>query len=314
MRSLFVTSLFLGSLVTAVVAGACGGQSTGLTDSLDASVADDAGGIPATEGDAGDGINSTGSGAGSGAETGLPCDVQQLLENRCIGCHLNASPPPLLNYADLQKPSATDPAKTMAQKSVERMKSTTAPMPPTPAVAPTAAEIATFEAWVNAGAPKGTVCTPKPGTDGGTIDAGPPTNYNTPLVCTSKQTWTKGNQDSPLMRPGGACITCHTMKGGPAFTVAGTVYPTAHEPNDCNGSNVAGTTVVVTDKNGVVKSIPVSSVGNFYSSGAVAAPFHVKVVSGAKERAMAGALTAGDCNTCHTATGVNGAPGRIMAP
>jgi uncharacterized membrane protein len=37
------------------------------------------------------------------------------------------------------------------------------------------------------------------------------------------------------MHPGGACITCHTIKGGPAFKVAGTVFPTLHEPNDCNG-------------------------------------------------------------------------------
>ena len=41
----------------------------------------------------GDGINTTGMSAGTGAATGLPCDVQQLFENRCIGCHLGASPP-----------------------------------------------------------------------------------------------------------------------------------------------------------------------------------------------------------------------------
>ncbi|MDB4994260.1 MAG: hypothetical protein JWM74_1692, partial [Myxococcaceae bacterium] len=62
MRSLVVTSLFLGSLITAVVAGACGGQSTGLTDALDASIADEGGSVAPAEGDAGDGINSTGTG------------------------------------------------------------------------------------------------------------------------------------------------------------------------------------------------------------------------------------------------------------
>ena len=97
------------------------------------------------------------------------------------------------------------------------------------------------------------------------------------------------------MRPGGACITCHTMRGGPNYTVAGTVYPTAHEPNDCNGVNGA-LTVVVTDKNGVVTNIAVNTVGNFSSRTAIAAPFTVKVTNGTKTRAMAGSLTAGDCN------------------
>lgn len=267
--------------------------------------------VPA-EGDASapdEGINTTGAGAGTGANTGLPCDVQQLLENRCIGCHLTAPPGALLTYADLTAPSKSSPQKSMAQAALERMKSTTSPMPPAPAVPPTAQEIAVFEKWVTAGTPMGTACT-------AASDAGAPAAniYNTPLVCTSKTTWTGGNNESPLMRPGGACITCHTMRGGPAFTIAGTVYPSAHEPNDCNGSNGAGLTVVVTDANGVVTNVPVNSVGNFYTRTQVAAPFKVKVVSGAKERAMAGTLTAGDCNSCHTATGVNGAPGRIMAP
>ena len=103
------------------------------------------------------------------------------------------------------------------------------------------------------------------------------------------------------------------MRGGPRYTVAGTVYPTAHEPNDCNGVN-AGLTVVVTDANGAVTNLPVNGVGNFRSSTRIAAPFKVKVTDGTKERVMVGTLTAGDCNTCHTEAGTNGAPGRVMAP
>lgn len=262
--------------------------------------------------DGGDGINRSGQGAGSGANTGLPCDVQQLLENRCIGCHLGPSPVALLSYDDLVKPSAADPKKTNAQRSLERMQSTTAPMPPKPAEAPTAAEIGVFQAWVNAGTPKGTTCTASP--DGGVPDGGAATNpYNTPTVCTSKTTWTRGNEGSSQMRPGGACITCHTMRSGPAYTVAGTVYPTAHEPNDCNGSP-GPLTVVVTDKNGVVTNLNVNGAGNFSTRAAIAAPFTVKVTNGTKERVMATPLTAGDCNSCHTEAGVNGAPGRVMAP
>jgi hypothetical protein len=115
------------------------------------------------------------------------------------------------------------------------------------------------------------------------------------------------------MHPGQACITCHTMKGGPSFKIAGTVYPTAHEPDDCDGV-AGGLTVVVTDANGTVTNITVNSSGNFDARGTVTPPFHVKVTNGTKERAMTDALTAGDCNSCHTEQGVNNAPGRIMAP
>jgi hypothetical protein len=328
---------FLGSLVVCSIAAgfaaACGdsGTSDGLQGAGngtlgqdgggggDATTATDAGGTTNPGDDGGDntGINTTGMGAGSGAVTGLPCDIQQLLENRCIGCHLGPSPKPLLTYTDLTAKSSVDPTKTMAQESLVRMQSTTSPMPPAPAVPPTAAEIMTFQAWVTAGTPMGAVCTSLP--DGGAPDGGDAgtttTNFNTPTVCTSMKTWNGGNQGSSQMHPGDACITCHTMRGGPAYTVAGTVYPTAHEPNDCNGV-AGGYTVVVTDANNAVTNITVNTAGNFDSRAAIVAPFHVKVMnntSGAV-RAMAGSLTAGDCNSCHTVTGANGAPGRIVAP
>ena len=114
------------------------------------------------------------------------------------------------------------------------------------------------------------------------------------------------------MRPGGPCITCHAQRGGPDYNFAGTVYPSAHEPNDCNG--LAQIQVVVTDANGKVTTVTTNTAGNFSSRVAIKAPFKVKVVQGAKERVMAGSLTAGDCNTCHTEKGANGAPGRVMAP
>ena len=301
-----------GAVVSAAIAAACGTpDNSALARQNQPGDPDGSTTQPTTNTtDAGDGINTTGKGAGTGAATGLPCDVQQLLENRCIGCHQGTSPPPLLTYAELLKPSS-DATKNLAQKSLERMKSTTSPMPPAPAVAPTAQEIATFEAWVTAGTPMGAACTTNP--DGGADSGTTPTNYNTPTVCTSNTTWNGGNNGSSQMRPGGACITCHTMRGGPNYTIAGTVYPSAHEPNDCNGVN-GMVSVVVTDKNGVVTTLPVNAVGNFYSRVAIAPPFNVKVTNGAKTRAMGGSLTAGDCNSCHTVAGANGAPGRIIAP
>jgi hypothetical protein len=254
--------------------------------------------------DAGDGINATGIGAGTGANTGLPCDVQQVLENRCIGCHLaGGQPPELLAYDDLLKPSTTNPSQSVAQRCLARMQDTMKPMPPPPAVPPAASEIATFQAWVTAKTPRGSTCTNR-------ADAGSAT-YNTPTVCTSNKTAAGG--ESASMRPGEPCITCHAQRGGPAFTIAGTVYPTAHEPNDCDGV-AGGLTVVVTGADNTTVNVPVNNVGNFSERANIVPPFHVKVTNGTKERVMATALTGGDCNTCHTVTGVNGAPGRIMAP
>jgi mono/diheme cytochrome c family protein len=121
------------------------------------------------------------------------------------------------------------------------------------------------------------------------------------------------------MHPGGTCITCHaTAEAGeaPQYTIAGTVYPTIREPTDCNGSNgvTAGIQVVVTDAAGRVLTLPVNTVGNFFTTAAVTFPFHARVVRGTVERVMTAAQSTGNCNGCHTETGANGAPGRIVAP
>jgi len=121
------------------------------------------------------------------------------------------------------------------------------------------------------------------------------------------------------MHPGGTCITCHAngeADDAPRFTIAGTVYPTVREPNDCNGSNgtAAGIQVVVTDAAGRVLTLPVNTAGNFSTTAAVTFPFHAKVVRGGVERLMTAAQSSGNCNNCHTQAGANGAPGRIMAP
>ncbi len=303
--------LLLGCIaLSASVPFACSTSDSGtnggaLDDAAPTTIGDDA----ATDDDFGQ-VGVVPGGAGTGANTGLPCDVQAILEVRCIGCHSGSSPPPLLTYKDLTSPSKSDPSKTEAQLSAVRLKSTTSPMPPPPAEAPTADEIATFEAWVAAGTPMGTACTDTP--DGGIPDAGAG-QYNTPLVCTSKTTY-KGGENAN-MRPGEACQACHQQQGGPAFTFAGTVYPTAHEPNDCNGIATPTVTVAVTDKNGKVTNMTTNGVGNFSARArGLTAPFHVTLSANGKTRSMVGGVTSGDCNSCHTVNGLNGAPGRVMAP
>jgi mono/diheme cytochrome c family protein len=310
-------AVILGSaFVATALAFACSNaDGTALTGGLGASSS--SGGATGLDGgaDDGGGVDEAGltdpdaSPAATNGNTGLPCDVQKVFEDSCIACHGGNQSPRLMSYADLVAPSPQFPGQTVVQRALTRMQSTTSPMPPAPAVAPTATEIAAVKAWVTAGTPMGAACNVSP--DGGT-SAGPPTNYNTPTVCTSGVTGTTRNGQS--MDPGRACLACHQVQGGPRFPIGGTVYKTAHEPNQCNGVS-AGVQVVVTDKNGVVTTLNVNSAGNFSGGGAgLVPPFSVKLTSGAKTRVMVGAVTAGDCNSCHTETGLNGAPGRIMAP
>ncbi len=254
--------------------------------------------------------------AGTGLSTGLPCDVQAVLEDRCIACHSNASPPPLLTYTDLIAPSLTDPKKTRAILSLERMKSKSSPMPPPPAAPPDEEEIKVFEEWVQAGTPRNpTACTDPP-PDGGVMI--PDGGGDGGLVCTSGKYWVLGNQGSAVMHPGMACNACHQVMGGPALRIGGTVYPTLHEPDDCQGSAPPPQlNVVITDSRNKVFTLPVNGAGNFEARQMIKAPYRVKVVDAnnpAKVRSMISNATSGDCNSCHTVQGKNNAPGRILAP
>lgn len=256
--------------------------------------------------------------AGSGLLTGLPCDVQAVLENRCIACHDGKAQFALLDYDDLVAPSKTDPTKNMAQMSLERMKNAQAPMPPPPAEPPEADEIQTFEDWVKAGWPKGALCTDPP-PDGGVGDGGVPEGGadggDGGVVCTSGTMWTGGNSPSPLMNPGEACNACHQQMGGPNYRAAGTVYPTLHEPDDCNGKGPPPQlTVVITDAMNRVINVPVNAAGNFFTRTRIAVPYKAAVTDGTRTRAMVGSVTSGDCNSCHTVQGTRGAPGRVLAP
>jgi hypothetical protein len=126
-------------------------------------------------------------------------------------------------------------------------------------------------------------------------------------VCTSGVYWQ--GLPGPTMDPGDTCPSCHST-----FQIAGTVYPTADEPTDCNGVPGDNLSVVITDADGNVQTLTVNDAGNFYSTQKVVFPFHAKVVSNTAERDMMVTQSTGDCNYCHSPTGLNGAPGRIMSP
>jgi hypothetical protein len=131
--------------------------------------------------------------------------------------------------------------------------------------------------------------------------------------CPSGQKWTGGNRESDLMQPGLDCVACHTREGeGPRFSISGTVYQDFSTADACTG--VSGLKVVITGADGKVLNLIANEAGNFFSEAVVALPYTARVVSANGERAMAGPQTVGSCNGCHTPTGLQSAPGRIVAP
>lgn len=254
---------------------------------------------------------------------GLPCDLSVLLKTSCGECHGATkrgpdSPIRIATYDDLVAKSAADPKRTIAQVALARMKSTKLPMPPAGKLGTDEIEI--LEKWIGDGMPKGSCGAPTDTkADGGSSpstkkDSGSSTTPPPKSVCTSGVT--APDVTGQIMKPGNACISCHTEQSGPSFTVAGTVFPTSHEPDDCNGSDgpTDGVKVLIIDANGAMRALPVNASGNFMSGTALPTPYRAIVVRGNSIREMKSTQTDGDCNNCHTEWGTSGAPGRVMEP
>ena len=173
---------------------------------------------------------------------------------------------------------------------------------------------------------------PKP--DGGPLpDAGKPDAGTglLPVTCFSKNTWDAGNIGGEGMNPGYACRSCHrgenfmgqnpTLDSNPQYAMffMGPVYGDFNEANLCAANAVpAGTVVEILDSAGVLKlSLPVDPSGNFRSTSVDAPfpmPYRARVRANGALRPMGDTQTNGDCNTCHTEQGREGAPGRIVWP
>lgn len=267
-----------------------------------------------------DGSSGQGGAGGSGGASdvgGMPCDVQTLLTSKCVACH--GSPPKLgvpmslLSHDDLAAHSLNEPQKTYAELAVVRMMMTTKGlMPPKPNEPATPAEVAAVQAWIAAGLPRAECALPSE-----------PDPFSGPLVCSSDIYWVEGNPGVGDMNPGAPCIACHASKpegkSPPIFRLAGTVYPTGHEPDLCFGGALDKTTPVlveITDASGKVITLPAYSGGNFFLNpgSPIALPYTAKVRHDGKERAMKTPQEVGDCNSCHTQDGANDAPGRIVVP
>ncbi len=265
-----------------------------------------------------------GTGGAGGTAVGLPCDVQTVFQTHCTICHAttpnSGAPMPLVTRANLVAPSFANAAQTFAQRAVMRMQGNPSQMPPAPGTPPAATEIQTVNAWISAGYPGGTC--------GTTTTPPPPDPITAAPKCTSGTFWNPANEGGPLMNPGLSCLSCHTGGGGGGddsgggdgeaalYTIAGTVYPTGHEPDLCNGTAgvMAAARVVIVDARNVTITLTPNAAGNFFTAQAITFPFHAKVTYQGRERIMTAAQSNGSCNGCHTQNGANGAPGRITLP
>ncbi len=268
-------------------------------------------------GGGGGAVTGGGSGDGGLVTDGLPCDVALVVSDHCASCHgtplSGGAPQRLLSVDDFFAASSIDSTKTEGQRAVLRMRNTASPMPPGGGL--TAAQISAFDTWVTAGMPRGSCSS---------------ATEPTCAAGTYRQQPTASNAHaSRTMAPGLACKACHSGQNfagqnpgglaqpGLVYDFMGTVFKTAHEKDLCDPLLPVGATVEIYNMTGTrVLTMTVNAGGNFYgdATGVAPSPYTAKVVTSAGSRTMVGGQTSGDCNTCHTVAGLQGAPGRIYLP
>jgi hypothetical protein len=138
-------------------------------------------------------------------------------------------------------------------------------------------------------------------------------------VCASGEIWAFQDKDNPRMNPGRSCVQCHAETNDPGqapfYLFAGTVMRAEHEGDDCRG--VAGMTVIVTGADGAEVQMQGNSAGNFWLAPEtqVQMPYTARIVDHAgNERVQQNPVDNGDCASCHTQAGANGAAGRLIPP
>jgi cytochrome c553 len=124
------------------------------------------------------------------------------------------------------------------------------------------------------------------------------------------------------MQPGMACKACHgpptNARTGANFKFMGTLFPSLHEANFCRALPPVGAVVEILNLDGgVAVTMTPNAVGNFFSTttgNAVPSPYLAQVRIGTRILKMQSSQMNGDCNSCHTAAGANGAAGRVTSP
>jgi hypothetical protein len=108
---------------------------------------------------------------------------------------------------------------------------------------------------------------------------------------------------------------------GRLYAFSGTLFSSANVADGCQTAPPTGVTVEIVDKTGAVQLTltPRAASGNFYSSQVRSTPAWLPYTARLRRNGQVVATMktlqmSGDCNTCHTATGDQGAPGRITIP
>jgi hypothetical protein len=138
-------------------------------------------------------------------------------------------------------------------------------------------------------------------------------------ICHSEEIWTYQDKDSPLMNPGRSCVQCHADENdefhAPFYKVGGTVMQDLHDADDCRGA--AQQIVIVTDGLGNEHQMRTNTAGNFWLDADVelVPPFSARIIdTEGRQRVKQVPVDSGDCASCHTAEGDQGAPGRLTPP
>ncbi len=124
--------------------------------------------------------------------------------------------------------------------------------------------------------------------------------------CASGLSWPHGDDGSELMHPGGDCIKCHAQRDkGPVYEIAGSVYESLTEEDDCAG--LEGAIIEITDINNNVFTMTSNAAGNFFmtpeEAEGIEYPATVKAIYDGRENPMIGLLPYGNCTDCHTRNG-----------
>jgi len=151
------------------------------------------------------------------------------------------------------------------------------------------------------------------------FDTEPPAHADG-VRCSTGQWWQQpgDEEEGEWMRPGNPCISCHADSGdedAPSLSWGGTVFGGQYDENECRG--IPGVQVEILDEaNEVLFTTTTNQAGNFlvHESQQAFERFRIRLTLDGRTREMASHQGIGDCNSCHTAEGTGGAPGRIVAP
>lgn len=255
-----------------------------------------------------------------GVLAGLPCDVADLVAAKCADCHApGRAQVPLVSLDDFRAPSPTVPGLTLGESAWQKLAAGLMPPAGSGFQRVTAAELAAFGAWYDAGMPAGTC---------GAVDAG---SGDGGLSCQTDRLWDAGNRESPDMNPGVACLACHFEPGRDSdkrYQFAGTIFPSLREKDLCIDPAPAGGTLELRDGFGNVVVLTVSGgsdrpgissrSGNFHSAvdAGLKGPYTARLTLGGNVAEMTTPQVSGDCNGCHRPEGSadGGAYGRIVWP